>query len=95
MNMWFFNKKNDKKDRSVLGSWEEFRDTGLFWFVNMILHLFGWTLSAKIEDGHILGVYPKRTSLRGFAPEINSNGYIKVTKYLKDNIKDLYREVKS
>lgn len=92
--MWFFSKKKEKKDYSGLDLWEEFRDAGLVWFVNMILHLFGWALVVKMKDGHIVSVYPMRTSLRGFGPAINSNGYIKVTKYLKDNIKDLYREAK-
>jgi len=92
--MWFFNKKKDKKDYSVSDLWEEFRDTGLFWFVNMILHLFGWVLTAKMENGRVLDVYPIRTSLRGFAEGINTKGYLQVTKYLKDNIKDLYREAK-
>ena len=32
-------------------SWEEFRDSGFLWWVNMILHTFGWAITVKMEDG--------------------------------------------
>ena len=32
-------------------SWKEFRESGLLWFVNTILHTFGWALVAELEDG--------------------------------------------
>jgi len=32
-------------------TWEEFRDTGLFWFINMILHAFGWAIVLVKDDG--------------------------------------------
>ena len=25
-------------------TWEEFREAGLLWFTNMILHTFGWSI---------------------------------------------------
>ena len=25
-------------------TWEEFRKTGLLWFVNVIIHVFGWAM---------------------------------------------------
>ena len=39
--------------------------------------------------------YPVRTKFRGFGEEINTKGYMKVTKYLKENIDDLIKEVKN
>lgn len=34
-------------------SWEDFRNTGLLWFVNRVLHLFGWAivLVCNVEEG--------------------------------------------
>ena len=31
-------------------SWQEFRETGLFWFVNSILHVFGWVLVVDVDN---------------------------------------------
>lgn len=28
-------------------TWQEFKDSGLFWWINMILHTFGWFLVIK------------------------------------------------
>jgi len=80
-------------------SWKEFRDSGLFWFVNQTLHVFGWSLVADIEvepDGKqtIHRVYPARVKFRGFTEEVNTEGYKKVSKYLKDNIDELEKESK-
>ena len=30
-------------------TWEEFRDSGLLWFVNTILHMFGWGIAVEVE----------------------------------------------
>jgi hypothetical protein len=73
-------------------SWKEFRESGLLWFVNTILHTFGWALVAEFEDGKIKRVYPARVKFRGFTEETNTKGYQKVSKYLKENIEDLERE---
>lgn len=68
-------------------SWDEFRDAGLLWFVNMILHALGWAICVDIgDDGHIFSAYPARVKFRGFATEINDEGYKKVAKYLKKNV---------
>jgi hypothetical protein len=42
-------------------SWEEFRESGLLWWINMILHTFGWAIVLNInDDGEVLEVYPAR-----------------------------------
>lgn len=82
-------------------SWKEFRESGLLWFVNTILHTFGWAIvieEVKYPDGNggqvveITDVYPARVKFRGFAEEINTDGYKKVSKYLKDNVDELDKE---
>lgn len=70
-------------------NWEEFRNSGLLWFINTILHTFGWAIVVEFEDGEIKRTYPARVKFRGFNEETNTNGYIKVSKYLKENAEDL------
>lgn len=73
-------------------SWKEFRDSGLLWFINQTLHLFGWALVMEIEGSEIKRVYPARVKFRGFSEEANTDGYIKVSEYLKSNIEELEKE---
>lgn len=73
-------------------SWKEFRDSGLLWMVNTTLHMFGWALVAEFDEGVLTRVYPARVGFRGFSENINTDGYIKVSKYLKDNIDEIEKE---
>lgn len=72
--------------------WDEFRETGLLWWINMILHTFGWSIVYEIEDGQIIDVYPARVKYRGFGEQVNDKGYRSVSKYLKENIDELLQE---
>lgn len=73
-------------------SWEEFRDTGLLWFINTILHMFGWAIGVEIDEGKIVDAFPARVVYRGFSEELNDMGYRKVSKFLKDNVGELFNE---
>lgn len=75
-------------------SWKEFRDSGLLWWINMILHTFGWAIVFDIEDNEIKRVYPARVRYRGFTEKDNSNGYIKVSEYIKRNADGILKESK-
>lgn len=83
-------------------SWCEFRKTGLLWFVNSILHLFGWAIIFEFSDGagtfdddtELNAVYPARIKFRGFSEQDNSEGYIKVTEFLQENVGDLVKEAR-
>ena len=75
-------------------SWEEFREIGLLWFINTILHMFGWAICYEIDNEKIINVYPARVKFRGFDNKTTSEGYEKVTEYLKENIDDLLMEAK-
>jgi hypothetical protein len=77
--------------------WNEFRNSGLLWFTNRILHLFGWAIVVDYEDiekGIIKEVYPARCKFRGFETKNESEGFVKVTEYLKNNIDELLKETK-
>lgn len=75
-------------------SWKEFRESGLIWFVNQTLHLFGWALVMEIDEDEITRVYPARVKFRGFDEESNTKGYIKVSEYLKENIEQISQEAR-
>ena len=77
-------------------SWKEFRDSGMLWWINMILHTFGWAIVMDIEeDGEITNCYPARVKFRGFGEKNNTEGYIKVSKYLVENAEILKEESES
>jgi len=73
-------------------SWDDFRESGLAWFINSILHLFGWAIIFEVEEGKVVGCYPGRVIFRGFDENSNTEGYQKITKFLKDNIGELQDE---
>jgi len=75
-------------------TWEEFRNSGLLWWINQQLHIFGWSIVVVMEDDKILEAYPARVKFRGFDDNNNTQGYIKVSKYMKENADELLDEAK-
>ena len=74
-------------------SWKEFQDAGLLWWINRILHTFGWAIVLVLQaDGSITNAYPARVKFRGFGEEIETKGFRKVSAYLEQNIKELKKE---
>lgn len=74
-------------------SWEEFRDSGLLWWINMLLHTFGWAIVFEFDNKEkAIRVYPARVKFRGFAEEINTDGYQKISEYMKRNSDELHNE---
>lgn len=89
----YFAKKEVKMPMVNKKSWDEFRDSGFLWWINMILHTFGWAICFEVEDdGSISDVYPARVKFRGFSEEVNEKGYINISKYMNDNSETLLDE---
>ena len=77
-------------------SWEDFRVSGMLWWINMILHTFGWAIVIQYnENREITEVYPARVKFRGFSVENNTEGYKKVSKYMYENIDEIFEEAKN
>ena len=76
-------------------SWDEFKNSGFLWWINMILHTFGWAIVTEVEDDKVVKVYPARVKFRGFGEKNNTKGYIKVSQYMKENANDLLKEAKN
>lgn len=74
-------------------SWQEFKDAGLLWWINTMLHTFGWALVLEVDGVEIKNVYPARVKFRGFSEKSNTNGYKKLTKHLNSTISELRNEV--
>ncbi len=74
-------------------TWKEFRDTGMMWCANRILHTFGWAIVAEVdENDEILKAFPARVKFRGFGQESEERGFRKVSNYMKENIDQLKEE---
>jgi hypothetical protein len=78
-------------------TWKEFQDTKLLWWINRILHTFGWAIVYIQDDntGEILEVYPARVDFRGFDYDSEEAGFEGITKYMKENIDSLLLDVKT
>ena len=76
-------------------TWKEFKESGLLWFINTILHMFGWAIVIEIDDTkEVTNCYPARVKFRGFDEKSTEEGYIKVTEYLSKYIVELLKESK-
>lgn len=80
-------------------SWKEFRDSGLFGWINATLHLLGWALVAEAEmhgtdDEKVIRVYPARTRFRGFDSKRQAEIYRKVTEHLAAEMPRLLSDVR-
>lgn len=73
---------------------KEFRESGLLWYINQQLHLFGVSLTVEVsKDGDVRNLKPMKCSHRGFSVSANDDGYEKLTKYLGNNIEKLTKDV--
>lgn len=71
-------------------SWKEFRESGLLWWANRALHIFGWAIVVEVgEDGEISGAYPARVKFRGFPLDAEENGFISLSKYMEESAEQL------
>lgn len=77
-------------------SWSTFREAGMIWWVNRILHLFGFALVVVVDSNEeILEVYPARTRFRGFSDDVEEEGFKQATRYLKQHAAELLDEAET
>lgn len=88
-NFWI---RVDENSNVIRKTWKEFREQGFLWWINMILHTFGWAIVLEMEDGEVIDCYPARVKYRGFSEKNNTEGYIKVSNFLKENAEVLAQE---
>ena len=77
-------------------TWDEFRELKLLWWTNRILHAFGWAIVLEVNeaDGPVIDAYPARVKFRGFEQSAEEEGFVGLTRYLKETINELEEETK-
>ena len=83
------------KEMVIKRTWEEFQAAGSLWFVNSILHLFGWVLAYEVDADGVMtrGVYPAHCKFRGFDEQAQDGGYRDLTNHIASRINDLKADV--
>ena len=76
-------------------TWQEFQQTGLVWWINRQLHLFGWSLVLMQDKDtkEVFDAFPARTSWKGFDRKDEEERFKTLTEYLAANVNDLVKEV--
>lgn len=74
-------------------SWDEFQRSGLLWWINVILHTFGWAIVFERKKDQRLEVYPARVKFRGFSEKDNTEGYRRIAEYMTINSSDIMKEI--
>jgi hypothetical protein len=90
---------NSKNDLHILianlQSWRELQDAGLLWYINSILHVFGYSIMLiQEESGKVLLARPEQVLYRGFPTEVNEENYRKLTQYMSNNAYNLLQVFK-
>jgi hypothetical protein len=83
-------------DKGILGArkWDDFRSAGMLFFINMILHAFGWAIVVEVDEGIVTNVYPARVGYRGFDEQSQDEEHVKIAEYLAMNAPHFPEEIK-
>ena len=65
-------------------SWTDFRMDGLLRFVNMFLHIFGWTIIIEANDNGDSFAYPARVTYDGFC-ENEETAFFRLGKFMAED----------
>lgn len=84
-----------KKEWTTPITWDEFRETGLLFHVNEILHPFGMAIAVQMDkDGHVTGTVPLKVKYRGFSEKDQDKQHIKIANYLAANAPNFPEDIK-
>lgn len=76
-------------------SWAEFRETGLLFLINIVLHTFGWAIIVEVNvenEKEVVNCYPARVNYRGFPEKISQECYLNIARYMRENAEEIYQE---
>lgn len=84
-----------KKEWTTPMTWDEFRETGMLFHVNQMLHPLGLAIAINIGDnGEINGTTPLRVKYRGFTEKDQDEQHIKIANYLAKNGPNFPEDIK-
>lgn len=88
-------RQEEMRRKGTAHQWQWFVDSGLLFYVNQVLHLFGVALVCTCsDDGKILHVGPRRNvQYRGFSGETQSKKYTALTELGSTEMPDLLKTV--
>jgi hypothetical protein len=78
-------------------TWDDFRAAGLLFFINTVLHAFGWALVVEVDSDtqSVTNCYPARVTFRGFDEESQTEEHIKIANYLAETASEFPEEANS
>lgn len=79
-------------------TWDEFRKTGLFMFVNTMLHAFGWALVVEVENPEkenekVIKSFPARVRYRGFGEIDQAEMHERIANHLAEQAPNFPEEI--
>jgi len=83
---------DQQQETQTKKNWSEFRESGMLFFINTVLHFFGWAIVFEMKDGLVTDVYPARVKYRGFSEPMQDIGHAMVGKYLAKEAAALKQE---
>lgn len=84
--------KNLSPKMVYINTWAEFKASGLLWWTNRMLHLFGWAIVYESEGEKITKVYPARVKFRGFSEDVETKGFKDLLDYMVKSAEILRKE---
>lgn len=77
-------------------SWDDFRNSGLLFYINTILHFMGWAIVVEVdsETKLVTNCYPARVKYRGWDEQSQTEEHAKVADYLANNAPNFPAEIK-
>jgi hypothetical protein len=84
------NKSQERK------TWDDFRNSGLLFYINTILHFIGWAIVVEVdtETKLVTNCWPARVKYRGFDEKSQDEEHTKVAEYLANNSPNFPDEIK-
>jgi hypothetical protein len=74
-------------------SWDLFQQEGMLWWINRMLHVFGWAIVVEVDDNDkVTDAYPARCKFRGFCTDVEERGFKRISRAMKKNCERLYKE---
>ena len=66
-------------------AWIKFKDSGLLWLINGLLHNFGYVIAYEYDVADdLIDVRPMKADYTGFTRQVQQEGHWALSEYLND-----------
>lgn len=80
-------------DKATAEAWANFRNTGLLWFINRMLHVWGIAIEYEMDGDRVISVRPELVDYLGFDRETEVSGFLKLRGYTALVGKELFEDI--